>query len=368
MDKVINFFNNNWQNVCLLEENDCEFIYKVRRISNTLYDEFAVIKSITVSRDDVLSSYLYAIEVAQKLKASSNIISIDDYEVLHSKNKDIINVRGEELISLVRYYSDNKISAREILRLGLDICNSLIDAEKFNINGLYIGINNVYVSKFGTYKLDVVNAYNGRYNSNILLANLLRTLFDNSNSDFQKIINLLLNKTTPLTEIAIMLDKLSKNIPDDIVDFDDDLFEGISLNKSHDDNDKTIPLVTSEVNVQNVDFAGEPEQLEEVVEDFEKTVVINKKDFNIHNSDNSSNMMCDKLNLEDESQFDKTTFISKRKNSNNLDFNKTTIIKNSSSAVRDLNKTVIIKRKQNIDSNKTVTITSNKKYNSSFDD
>lgn len=98
---------------------------------------------------------LNEIQLMQSLKESSNIVTIDDYEVIETKNKIEwnINIRMELLTPVDDYYKDNTLTNKDVLKLGIDICDALSDCKKLKIIHCDIRPDNIFISKFGSYKL-----------------------------------------------------------------------------------------------------------------------------------------------------------------------------------------------------------------------
>ena len=64
-----------------------------------------------------------------------------------------INIRMELLERLETYYIEKEITSHDILKCGLDISKALRDCNKMNIIHRDIKPDNIFVNKFGDYKL-----------------------------------------------------------------------------------------------------------------------------------------------------------------------------------------------------------------------
>ena len=141
-DKVF-FFQNRWESIGLIGEGSYGKVYKARPTKNKGND-ISAIKNIVIKKskqdvdnlvaeglsqdeiieevNEVLEKCISEIKLMQRLKGSSNIVVIEDYEII--KNKDglggEINIRMELLESLEKYYKGKKITNRDIIKLGID--------------------------------------------------------------------------------------------------------------------------------------------------------------------------------------------------------------------------------------------------------
>lgn len=77
--------------------------------------------------DQVVSELVNEIGIMQTFKGTQNIVSIEDYDVV---KKDILErdiyIRMELLTPLCEYMKDNVLSEKDVVKLGIDICNALV--------------------------------------------------------------------------------------------------------------------------------------------------------------------------------------------------------------------------------------------------
>ncbi len=110
-----------------------------------------------------ISSYFYGFveeftdefKLMTKLRGNSNIVSIEDYDVVEHKDEigwDIF-IRMELLTPMNKYFRDHELSQRDIIKLGIDICKALEVCQKYKIIHRDIKPSNIFVSDTGEFKL-----------------------------------------------------------------------------------------------------------------------------------------------------------------------------------------------------------------------
>ena len=112
-------------------------------------------KDIRAYYQQSVMSLVSEIRLMEKLKAASNIVSIDDFEVVENTN-DIgwtIYIRMELLTNIQDYFKDKTIQVNEIVKLGIDICSALEHCHSSAIVHRDIKPGNIFVSTFGDFKL-----------------------------------------------------------------------------------------------------------------------------------------------------------------------------------------------------------------------
>lgn len=151
-------------------------VYKAQR-SGFDMDSYAAVKVIHIpgedsqiremtadgmSKEEVSNYYKDAVtglanEIAlmESLKGSPNIVSIEDYDIEKDDNgvRWNIYIRMELLENLNKYREKHPMNTKDIVRLGVDICNALEYCGKKNIIHRDIKPDNIFVSQFGDFKL-----------------------------------------------------------------------------------------------------------------------------------------------------------------------------------------------------------------------
>lgn len=103
---------------------------------------------------DKVDGYRKEIMLMAELKGNRSIVNIEDYKVLEAENGLwYIVIRMELLTSLTSYSSKHDLDEREIIGLGIDICDALAICEKHNIIHRDIKPENIMRHNEGVYKL-----------------------------------------------------------------------------------------------------------------------------------------------------------------------------------------------------------------------
>ena len=133
----------NWEVVKLIGKGTYGDVYEIRK-ENTQYAARAALKVIHVSLDEQkrreleserisLASYLQEtqanitseINIMESLKSASHIVAIEDSEIQEEPDGWTLFIRMELLKSLVQLRSERNLTMKEILKLGLDLCDGL---------------------------------------------------------------------------------------------------------------------------------------------------------------------------------------------------------------------------------------------------
>lgn len=115
------------------------------------YDEEQTSAYIRKIVDDCINE----IKLMDSLKATANIVSIEDYKVVEvvPDTQWCILIRMELLTPLTQYKETHPLGEADIIRLGTDICNALRLCRARNIIHRDIKVANIFVNEFGDFKL-----------------------------------------------------------------------------------------------------------------------------------------------------------------------------------------------------------------------
>ncbi len=165
-----------WNEDCVLGEGSFGKVYRARRneYGRTFY---SAIKVLTVPKNQqeikyarsqgmndkeiydyfrsIVDNLLNEITLMDNLKGAQNIVSIEDYKIIEHEGEigwDIF-IRMELLTPFDSFVSNPEFSQKDVIRLGIDICTALEVCEKNYIIHRDIKPDNIFISKFGEYKL-----------------------------------------------------------------------------------------------------------------------------------------------------------------------------------------------------------------------
>ena len=224
-------FNETWKLTEKINHQDYYELYKAERIKSNFKDIASIIKIQLEGKKyneiNKKAEYLEKeILKMMRLKSSSNVVSIDDYEIIKKKlkKKININIRCNYIESI-----DNleNISSKKILEIGLSCLDAIINAKELGTEDILISMNQIYQTKFQEFELITINFNEEKKNNIIEIGKLLYKLF-NGNKDKEndnipkyateeesKIINLFfLKESLSEEELKIELTKLKSNIED----------------------------------------------------------------------------------------------------------------------------------------------------------
>ncbi|MDO5435191.1 MAG: protein kinase [Clostridia bacterium] len=105
--------------------------------------------------ENVVKDYTNEIRLMDSVKGFTNIVTIDDYKVIHSPDSMVwyILIRMELLTPLVRKVALDGMNEDEIIRLGTDMCSALEICREHNIVHRDIKPENIFINSRGDYKL-----------------------------------------------------------------------------------------------------------------------------------------------------------------------------------------------------------------------
>lgn len=104
---------------------------------------------------DIVESIVNEIKIMSKLKATANVVSYEDHEIIPHEDGmgwDIL-IRMELLHPLLEYAYEHPFSRRDIINLGIHMCHALELCQKNNIIHRDIKPENIFVSDNGDFKL-----------------------------------------------------------------------------------------------------------------------------------------------------------------------------------------------------------------------
>ena len=100
-------------------------------------------------------SFVHEILMMIEFRGADNVVGIEDFKIIEQEEEirwDIF-IRMEYLTCLTDVITERRISEKEVAKIGIDICSALeLCEEKHTVHG-NIRPNNIFVSRFGTYKL-----------------------------------------------------------------------------------------------------------------------------------------------------------------------------------------------------------------------
>jgi serine/threonine protein kinase len=123
-------------------------------IKSVMYDgmdEDSARKYFETFVKDIVSEFV----LMSKLKGNSNVVSYEDHLVIPHEGKigwDIL-IRMELLTPLMDYAKSTTFTQRDVIKLGIDMCNALETCQKRNIIHRDIKPDNIFVSSDGNFKL-----------------------------------------------------------------------------------------------------------------------------------------------------------------------------------------------------------------------
>lgn len=165
-----------WEIVEKLGSGSYGEVYKARR-QDLVGVTFAAIKTCVIPKDPqdlkerraehmseqeiasfylgIVKDYTAEIRLMDAVKGCANTVAIDDYRVVQDSDEPFwyILIRMELLTPLMEVLGKQKMSEEEIVKLGADISTALNICAKNNIVHRDIKPDNIFVNKYGNYKL-----------------------------------------------------------------------------------------------------------------------------------------------------------------------------------------------------------------------
>lgn len=101
-----------------------------------------------------VEKYRKEIMMMAELKGNRSIVNIEDYKVIQSDNGIwYVVIRMELLVSLPKYAARNPLTEKDVINLGIDMCDALVICEKHDIIHRDIKPENIMHHSEGAYKL-----------------------------------------------------------------------------------------------------------------------------------------------------------------------------------------------------------------------
>ncbi len=165
-----------WNEECVLGEGSFGKVYRAKRVEygRTFW---SAVKVITIPKSQqeikyaktqgmsdsevydyfrgIVDNLLNEITLMDNLKGAKNIVGIEDYKIVEHEGElgwDIF-IRMELLTPFDSFISNPSFSQKDVIKLGLDICSALEICERNYIVHRDIKPDNIFISRFGEYKL-----------------------------------------------------------------------------------------------------------------------------------------------------------------------------------------------------------------------
>ncbi|MCF0133412.1 MAG: serine/threonine protein kinase [Blautia sp.] len=105
--------------------------------------------------EGLLEDCVQEIKMMELFRGNSHVVSVEDYKVVEYLDEigwDIY-IRMEYLESFTEYCAGRNLSEAEVVKLGIDLCRALEYCSKLNIIHRDVKPENIFVSRFGDFKL-----------------------------------------------------------------------------------------------------------------------------------------------------------------------------------------------------------------------
>lgn len=166
-----------WNEDCVLGEGSFGKVYRAKRTEYGGRTFYSAIKVISVPKnqqeirtarsqgmdDEAIYNYfrglvdnlLNEITLMDNLKGAKNVVGIEDYKIIERQGElgwDIF-IRMELLTPFDSFISNPEFSQMDVIRLGVDLCTALEVCEQNHIVHRDVKPDNIFISRFGEYKL-----------------------------------------------------------------------------------------------------------------------------------------------------------------------------------------------------------------------
>lgn len=112
-------------------------------------------ESVTTYFRSMVEDIVEEFSIMSQLKGNSNIVSYEDHMVIPKENEFgwEIYIRMEFLMPLLDYIENHGMMVKDVIQLGIDICNALEVCQRYDIIHRDIKPENIFVSDLGSFKL-----------------------------------------------------------------------------------------------------------------------------------------------------------------------------------------------------------------------
>lgn len=112
-------------------------------------------KSVRDYFENLVEECIQEVSTMEYFRGNSHIVSVEDYKVMEYLDEigwDIF-IRMEYLTSFMEYYAGKNLTEKEVMKLGMDLCQALEYCGQLHIIHRDIKPENIFVSRFGDFKL-----------------------------------------------------------------------------------------------------------------------------------------------------------------------------------------------------------------------
>lgn len=167
-----------WQITNVIKKGSIGTVYKAKRenFNETFYSAIKIIKipkdenelqdalsdganknEIKVYYKSYVQELINSMTLLESLKGARNILGIDDYKVVENKEEIgwTIYIRTDLLTNIKDYFSKEvgMVTEEKVLNMAVDVCIALENCQKANVVHCNLKPENIFVSKFGEFKL-----------------------------------------------------------------------------------------------------------------------------------------------------------------------------------------------------------------------
>ena len=130
-------------------------IPKSRHEYMEMLDEEMSEENVTAYYKSLVDDVIEECDLMERMKGDSHIVSYEDHRVMQDQDGIgwTIQIRMELLKPLARYLGEREAKVRDIIQLGIHICQGLETCQKFNVIHRDIKPENIFISDTGNYKL-----------------------------------------------------------------------------------------------------------------------------------------------------------------------------------------------------------------------